>query len=1041
MSLALLSTAPALSFNTAAEKAAKTGLSNTVKTRSIDSSKRTLGKSSELLVFLAPGVNPAGFAKRQGMSLKYTLKSDMNMAVYDVGSAALANTRKTSLTFDSEVRGVYVNERTQNLRMAFVPDDPYFHHDTPSSGWPGQWHLLNEYVSGRDARVQGAWNRDITGEGVTIGVVDDCLERTHPDLSPNYVAADSWDFGGNDPDPSPVYSDDQHGVSTSGVAAARGGNGIGVTGAAPYAGLAGLRIDFNTQTSAMFASATLYHSSGSNTNIKVKNHSYGVNVPYVPAAAEEAALVASAAAGTIHAIAAGNQRGASYVNPDAGKGSLIHIPEVITVAALGSNGKFSYYSCYGANVFVTAPSSSSAGLYGITTTDRTTEALGYNGSGDTFPDSNYTSRFGGTSSATPLVAGVMALCKQAQPNLNVRFAKHLMVLTSDVVDPSDITVESDGGWKTNGAGNKFNQNYGFGLIDADELTQAAVQYSGVTALTTYSTGNISVGATIPDNNATGVTRTFDVTATTPLEEVLVTLNFTHAYDGDITASITSPSGLTSRLMKENLYSIGTGTIAWSFCTNAFWGENPAGTWTLKVRDAIAFDTGTWNSYSATLRMGSLIGDQQPTPPDITRDPLSQTVIVGQTAIFSSAVTGNPTPTVQWQKLSDSVWTDIPGATSLSYRTPPTIMSDSESQFRCIATNSAGSHTSEPATLTVLPLPKRAIGIRISDLKNTPLPENPIRVWGKVTSASPVKISDGLKEIKVIGLTALVDDYVVVTGDWSDGALTVNGPVDLYFGSLRIPMSWIPAGSFDMGTPESYTESHNDNEHPQHSVSLSAYCISKNEITRGQYRQFIIDGGYTNSSYWSIVGWSWKESNNLTEPSNWNESANWGSPPGTFIQSEDHPVVGVSYYEAEAFCNWAGGHLPTEAQWERAASWTGSYANIYPWGDTWDVQKCNNLDDTIFLGFQTSPVGSYSGYPSPSGCQDMAGNVWEWCSDWHGSDYYATSPPNDPQGPASGSYRVLRGGGWNTNDSSSRCANRGFTIPDIYGNNYGFRLAR
>ena len=160
---------------------------------------------------------------------------------------------------------------TEQVRFGFVPDDPYFHADTPSAGWAGQWHLVNEHVAGLDASVAGAWARDITGAGVIIGIVDDCVEAAHPDLAPNFNAANSWDFGQNDNDPSPVDPDDKHGISVAGVAAAAGGNAIGVTGAAPEAGIAGLRIDFPNQTRQMFIDATLYHSSGSNTSIKVKN--------------------------------------------------------------------------------------------------------------------------------------------------------------------------------------------------------------------------------------------------------------------------------------------------------------------------------------------------------------------------------------------------------------------------------------------------------------------------------------------------------------------------------------------------------------------------------------------------------------------------------------------------------------------------------------------------------------------------------------------------------------------------------------------------
>jgi len=237
---------------------------------------------------------------------------------------------------------------------------------------------------------------------------------------------------------------------------------------------------------------------------------------------------------------------------------------------------------------------------------------------------------------------------------------------------------------------------------------------------------------------------------------------------------------------------------------------------------------------------------------------------------------------------------------------------------------------------------------------------------------------------------------------------------------------IPAGDFQMGNSgigndAAYGRS---NELPQHTVTLAAYSIGKYEVTRGEYRAFMTATGRAAPAYWDAV-------------------QNWGT--GSFTQTDDHPVVGVTYYDAEAFCNWAGGHLPTEAQWERAARWTGSHPNVYPWGDVWDWEKCNNYYDHNPAGGgywknQTAPVGSYSSYGSPSGCQDMAGNVREWCQDWYKS-YPGSSSPFD----YTNSYRVLRGSRWLDSGSSavsySRCAFRTYQSP---GNCYyvdGFRLAR
>ena len=271
------------------------------------------------------------------------------------------------------------------------------------------------------------------------------------------------------------------------------------------------------------------------------------------------------------------------------------------------------------------------------------------------------------------------------------------------------------------------------------------------------------------------------------------------------------------------------------------------------------------------------------------------------------------------------------------------------------------------------------------------------------------------------------------------------------------MITIPAGPFLMGNNghEGYS---NDNELPQHEVTLSDYQIGRYEVTRGEYRRFILAGGYETDGYWSDAGRVWRVAYNRTQPGYWAAQQNWGSLPGTFTQTDAHPVVGVTYYEAEAFCNWAtassgGGsafHLPTEAQWEKAARWDAatSTPRTYPWGDQWDASRCNNWDDALFPGSQTAPVGSY--HPlgdSPYGCRDMAGNVWEWCKDWYGDTYYSQPPPwVDPQGPASSpdSYRVLRGGSWGSLDSLDsycRCAYRSFTFPYDPYRVFGFRLAR
>lgn len=597
----------------------------------------------ELIVALKEGKSPAGFAEAYGLSLLRVLHSDDSCFVAKAPDEAAAAATKRVIATDESVRWVAYNRSSQNVRMAFVPDDPYFTNGNPP-GWPGQWHLLYAARPQFDANVRGAWDRDVTGANVLIGICDDGFERTHPDLSPGYSAVDSFDFADNDTNPDPVAANDNHGTSVAGVAGARGGNGIGVCGSAPLARLAGLRLPFDgSGTTADFVDATKYHSFGTNRDIRVKNHSYGIGEPFITSDAEGSALADSAGAGTLHAISAGNERGES--GEDSNKKSFQSNPHAIAVAAFASTGIFSSYSCFGANVFVTAPSNSfRAGEFGITTTDRTGNA-GYTKNSDPYPDKNYEPNFGGTSSASPLVAGVLALGVQANPAITQRLAKHLLARSCDVVDAADASATSDGGWKTNNAGFRFNQNYGFGLIDADEFTRLAAQFTGITALQTEETPQSTVNAAIPDNSQ--LQRTTSVTAVTPLEEVEVFMDFTHAKRGDLEATLQSPRGTVSRVFMRNSQDTGSSRTQWWFTCNAFWGENPQGTWTLTLKDTSGGNTGTWSSFRLRMRMGTPIGNTVQ-PPVITAispatGPAGTTVTVdGDKLSAATAITFNGT---------------------------------------------------------------------------------------------------------------------------------------------------------------------------------------------------------------------------------------------------------------------------------------------------------------------------------------------------------------------------------------------------------------
>jgi formylglycine-generating enzyme required for sulfatase activity len=286
------------------------------------------------------------------------------------------------------------------------------------------------------------------------------------------------------------------------------------------------------------------------------------------------------------------------------------------------------------------------------------------------------------------------------------------------------------------------------------------------------------------------------------------------------------------------------------------------------------------------------------------------------------------------------------------------------------------------------------------------------------------------------------------------------------------MITISAGPFLMGN-NGHEGFEGPEEFPQHSVNLPTYRIGKFEVTRGEFRKFIEAGGYTNASYWSAEGWKWKESNVIdyagmngsvthtvkpnrdqkrNAPEHWAEEQEWighGFGHPRFIQTDRHPVVGVTYYEAEAYCKWAGGRLPTEAEWEKAARWDEKkqHANTWPWGDTWDPEACNNPADHHPAGGgysvnQSAPVGSYPKGASPYGCMDMVGNAYEWVADCAES-YPGNSKPFDYS-----PFHFVRGGCWDDGPFSVRCAYRGWYLPPSSSgvgpgdSDYiGFRVAR
>ncbi len=235
------------------------------------------------------------------------------------------------------------------------------------------------------------------------------------------------------------------------------------------------------------------------------------------------------------------------------------------------------------------------------------------------------------------------------------------------------------------------------------------------------------------------------------------------------------------------------------------------------------------------------------------------------------------------------------------------------------------------------------------------------------------------------------------------------------------MILIPGGEFLMGAEPGDKDADSD-EKPVRKVKLNDYYIYKYEVTNAQFNKFTQETGYKADGEWKLL-YS-------------NFSAN-------------HPVSEVSYTDAQAYCKWAGGRLPTEAEWEKAAR--GSDWRKYPWGNQWNKELCNNremkgkredvakLEKFKGIWFGTLPVGSYPDGKSPYGVMDMAGNVSEWCCDWYGETYYSENVTNNPRGPEDGEERVLRGGSFYDKPEQMRCSSRDDDDLEKWCNLYGFRV--
>lgn len=611
-------------------------------------------------------------------SQQYSVRQLENRTGADVTKSLLIEngyylTYDSEITFQdaadqlTEINGFeyfHPNDETPKVTKG-IPNDPLF---------PQQWHLNNTgqengSIPGQDINAVDVWDT-YTGDGVLIAILDDGLEIAHEDLAANVVPG-SFDYSDDDSDPTPsANSGDNHGTAVGGLAGAVGDNGIGVSGSAPNASLIGLRIITGGVSNQETGQALGY----SAVPVDVANNSWGPPdsgrlagaAPEWFAGVQRGIDNGRGGLGTIYAWAGGNGGGnQDYVNYD----PIASSRYTIAVGALNENGVRASYSEAGASLLVTTPGGTGAG--NMTTVDRTGTA-GYD-------NGNYTSGFNGTSAATPVASGVIALILEANPNLSWREVQDVLVRSARQTDPNHAD------WVDNGAGLPVNHDYGFGAIDAEAAVALALNYTPLPEEQVVSTGRVSVQQGIPDDDATGTSFTVTIDELIAVQHVELEFNATHANRGNLEVKLTSPD-LTESVMARVRTSDTGADYAWTFTSNRHWGEFAQGDWTVTVTDGIAGDTGSFDSFALTL-YGY---DPDLPPPDAPRV-LSPTDLIDDTTPRITWTQDGPNLIYNLQvedRITGALVIDEVGLTTSSFQVTER-MEEGSYRTRVLAENSEG----------------------------------------------------------------------------------------------------------------------------------------------------------------------------------------------------------------------------------------------------------------------------------------------------------------------------------------------------------------
>lgn len=508
------------------------------------------------------------------------------------------------------------------------------------------WHLNNtgqtnfsstNGVAGIDINLSSTHN-SYRGSGQTIVVSDGRIDLDHEDLIDNTLLAQSKNYAVSNSsgvDPKSSDDDDFHGTAVMGIIGASRGNGKGIYGVAPLAQFIGLNfLDSDQSASKLQDQAIVTYNA-------TYNFSYGFSTCQVQPVSQSY-IDYLRFSGNRYVTSAGNDYSGNRTSCGGGAGTYLgngnldqvkSYPHLLVVAAVDASGDSAGYSTPSSNIWISAPGGmnySALGLPLLSTdlegcnagaaSNASTIGFDKNTTG-TNPNCAYaTEGVAGTSFASPMIAGVIALVKEACGyNCDRRKVKHILAATAKKIKPSSgstthpLGADLSGhvyqnGWVTNAAGFHFHNWFGFGLVDTEAAINLAKsnsinlyneKYTDTPIDQFYKTGNINLS--IPDNSAVGSTSTISVDKhNLVIEHVQIKINITHTYSSDLGIEITSPSGTTSKLLNINSGLVGGNLTNLTLGSNAFYGERTSGTWTLKVIDGYAGDTGTIVNWALSI---------------------------------------------------------------------------------------------------------------------------------------------------------------------------------------------------------------------------------------------------------------------------------------------------------------------------------------------------------------------------------------------------------------------------------------------------------